>query len=169
MTAMVTKEQTCSFTGYRPEKLPWGEDEYDPRCAALKQKLYDVAEALYDAGIRHFICGMAKGCDTYFCETILKLREERPGLTLEAAVPCPQQAERWSERDRRRYFRLVSQCDFETEIEKEYTPDCMSKRNRYLAENASVLVAVFDGKWGGTMQTVNLARKNGLEIIEIYP
>jgi len=26
-------------------------------------KLYDIVEALYKAGIRHFICGMALGCD----------------------------------------------------------------------------------------------------------
>ena len=32
-------ELTCAFSGHRPEKLPWGEDESDPRCAALKIRL----------------------------------------------------------------------------------------------------------------------------------
>ena len=54
---------TCCFTGHRPEKLPWGSDETDPRCTALKRKLYDALEAAYDEGMRHFICGMARGCD----------------------------------------------------------------------------------------------------------
>ena len=53
---------SCCFSGYRPGKLPWGNDENDPRCRALKARLRDVMEAAYDEGYRHFICGMAQGC-----------------------------------------------------------------------------------------------------------
>jgi uncharacterized phage-like protein YoqJ len=45
----------------------------------------------------------------------------------------------------------------------------MLKRNRYMVDHSSVLIAVFDGVLGGTMQTINYARKKGLEIIEIRP
>ncbi len=37
------KKDTCCFTGHRPNKLPWGEDESDPRCLKLKA---DIAQAL---------------------------------------------------------------------------------------------------------------------------
>ena len=57
---------TCCFTGHRPEKLPWGTDESDPGCTALKLKIYDAVESAYAEGLRHFICGMARGCDFYF-------------------------------------------------------------------------------------------------------
>ena len=163
------KEQTCCFTGYRPNKLPWGTKESDERCIALKNKIYDVIEALYIAGIRHFICGMAQGCDTYFCEEVLKLKADHADVTLEAAIPCEEQSARWSERDRNRYFHLVSECDYETLISTKYTPDCMLKRNDYMVEHSSVLVAVYDGKFGGTMQTVRKAQKLELEIIQIMP
>jgi len=169
MLPVVNRENTCCFTGYRPEKLPWGANEEDGRCLALKEKLADVVAALYGAGIRRFICGMALGCDTYFCEAALSLREEHEDVTVEAAVPCEDQAERWPKADRERYYRLSSQCDLETPIAREYTPDCMARRNRYMIEQSSVLVAVYDGRPGGTMQTVNMARKQGLEIIEIAP
>ena len=36
---------SCCFSGYRPGKLPWGNDENDPRCRALKVRLRDVMEA----------------------------------------------------------------------------------------------------------------------------
>ena len=36
---MPAKQMTVCFSGYRPEKLPWGYDEDDPRCAALKERL----------------------------------------------------------------------------------------------------------------------------------
>ena len=85
---------SCCFSGYRPGKLPWGNDENDPRCRALKVRLRDVMEAAYDEGYRHFICGMAQGCDLYFCELALQLRGERPDMTIEALFPRPQKGGR---------------------------------------------------------------------------
>ena len=60
------KATTCTFTGHRENKLPWRGDESDPRCVRLKERIYDAVEAAYVAGMRHFICGMATGCDFYF-------------------------------------------------------------------------------------------------------
>ena len=39
------REHTCCFTGHRPDKLPWGTDERDPRCTALKRRLTDAIAA----------------------------------------------------------------------------------------------------------------------------
>lgn len=163
------KEQSCCFTGHRTSKLPWRGNEEDNRCLDLKEKLYDVAEALYRSGIRHYICGMAVGSDMYFCEAVLKLRLEHPEISLEAAIPCEEQTKLWGAPQRREYTRLVHQCDYETVIQREYTNDCMIKRNCYMVDNSSVLVAVFDGTAGGTMQTIKYAIKKGLEIIELRP
>ena len=41
---------SCCFSGHRPAKLPWGEDEDDPRCRALKARLRDALDAAYEAG-----------------------------------------------------------------------------------------------------------------------
>ena len=164
-----TRHQSCCFTGHRPEKLPWRKDEDHPAAAALKERIFDVVEALYQAGITHFICGMARGCDFYFSEAVLKLQEEHGEITLEAAIPYEEQAARWSEEDRNRHFRLVSQCDHETVLQTGYSADCMKKRNYYMVDHATVLIAVYDGQFGGTMQTVNYAKRKGLEIIEMHP
>ena len=169
MMPLINKDNTCSFTGYRPSKLPWGMNEKDVRCVALKRKLYDFAEAVYLSGIRHYICGMAMGCDMYFCEEVIRLRNRHRDITLEAALPCENQATKWPEYMRSRYFELVSQCDYETLVSRKYTSDCMLKRNRYMVNHSSVLIAVFDGVLGGTMHTINYAKKKGLEIIEIKP
>ena len=77
------------FSGYRPEKLPWGGDESDPRCAVLKKRLYDAAESACAEGYRHFICGMARGVDLYACEAVLQLREKYRDVTVEAASRAP--------------------------------------------------------------------------------
>ena len=53
----------CTFTGHRPEHLPWGRDEDDPRCRALKILLRRTVQQVYDRGFRTFLCGMAMGFD----------------------------------------------------------------------------------------------------------
>ena len=97
---MIDKRTICCFTGHRPEKLPWGTDESDPRCAALKRRLDDVIRTAYDEGMRHFICGMARGSDLYCAELVLALRQEKGDVVLEAAIPCPTQAAAWPAADR---------------------------------------------------------------------
>ena len=108
------RQSACCFTGHRPGKLPWRYNEEDLRCVSLKARIADAVEAAYQEGFRHFLCGMALGCDLYFCECVLRLRQMHPDVTVEAAVPCPSQADAWPPDQRRRYERLVAACDFET-------------------------------------------------------
>ena len=73
----VDRATTCCFTGHRPDKLPWGSRESDPRCLTLKRRLTQAVEGAYAQGMRHFICGMARGTDLYFAEAVLALRLSR--------------------------------------------------------------------------------------------
>ena len=156
---------TCSFTGHRPEKLPWKDKEADPRCVALKARLAEAVEQAYDRGMRHFMCGMARGADFYFCEAVLALRDRYPGMTLEAVIPCEEQAARWREADRERYFRLVERCDYETLVQRRYDQGCMLRRNRHMVDRSSMLIAVYDGMLGGTMYTLTYAMRQKLEVV----
>lgn len=158
---------TCCFTGHRPGKLPWGDDETDPRCAALKEAIRRELEKAYNRGFRHFICGMAQGCDLYFCEAVQALRDSRPGVTVEAAIPCESQADKWPQRDRERYRHLVGLCDFETVVQRNYDRGCMLRRNRYMVDRSSLLIAAFDGSRGGTLYTATYALKQGVEVVVI--
>ena len=160
---------TCSFSGYRPEKLPWGENESDERCRELKRRLFHISEALYESGYRHFMCGMARGCDIYFCEALLTLRDIYHEVTIEAVLPCPEQAEKWSSEWRARYFVLIGYCDRETLISTRYTRDCMQRRNRYMVDNSALIITVYDGLSGGTKTTRKYAALQGLEIVDLMP
>lgn len=160
------REQTCCFTGHRPAKLPWGYDERDPRCLALKKSLQRELEDLYRRGFRHFICGMALGCDLYFAEAVLQLKEAYPALTLEAAIPFAGQADRWGEDQRRRWMELVARCDLETVVQEHYDRGCMLHRDRYMVERSAAILAVYNGDaTGGTRYTLDHAAKKGLDIL----
>ena len=126
-----------------------------------------MVEAAYQEGYRHFLCGMALGCDLYFCEAVLALRESCPDVSLEAAVPCPGQDRRWPPDQRARYRRLVEACDYETLVSASYTPYCMQRRDRYMVDHASLLIAVFDGTPGGTRYTMEYAMSRRIPIVDL--
>ena len=165
--ALITREQTCCFTGHRPAKLPWGYDETDPRCQSLKRRIRDALECAWQEGYRHFLCGMAMGCDIYFCEEALALRAQHPEVTVEAAIPCPTQADAWPPAQRRRYHRLVEDCDLETMVADKYSASCMIRRDRYMVDRSSLLIAAFDGTPGGTQYTVQYAMSKGVNVVDL--
>jgi uncharacterized phage-like protein YoqJ len=159
------REHTCCFTGHRPDKLPWGTDERDPRCVALKRSMLREIERLYRRGKTHFISGLARGADLYFAEAVLELKEIYPLITLEGAVPCLSQADRWPEEERARRQRVLDACDLESVVQENYDRWCMQRRDRYMVDRASAILAVFDGTPGGTMYTLNYAMGEGLDIL----
>lgn len=164
---MRMSEPVCTFTGHRAGKLPWGYNESDPRCRKLKKTLFDTVEAVYESGFRRFICGMAEGCDLYFCEAVLLLREEHPDVSLEAAVPFAGQAERWGAAEQARYEDLLSRCDTVTVLQEHYSPGCMMKRNRYMVDHADLIIACYDGKTGGTLNTLRYAIERDVQIVHL--
>ncbi len=158
-------ETCCAFTGHRPARLPWGADESHPGCLALKARLTQAVEEAYAAGYRHFLCGMAQGADLYFAEAVLSLRDRRPDVTLEAAIPFPDQAKYWPQTDRDRRQAILDRCNYETVVQHSYTPGCLHRRNRYMVDRSGRLIAVYDGQpQGGTYQTLSYAMQKGLAI-----
>ncbi len=164
---MDERTQTCCFSGHRPMKLPWGMNEHDGRCLALKAELAARLEGLYALGFRRFLCGMAIGCDMYFAEAVLALRQKYPEVTLEAAIPCDTQANAWTKDERRRYDHLLAECDEVSFVAHAYSPGCMQRRNQYMVDRSSILLAVFNGSAGGTMNTILYAKRQGLNVITI--
>ena len=158
----------CGFTGHRPEKLPWGICEEDPRCQALKLLMAQEIERAADAGAEVFCCGMARGCDLYFAEAVLQLREQRPALRLEAWLACPEQADRWAEEDRIRWQRLLTRCDRICVVEDRYSDGCMLRRDRAMVERSDELISVWDGSHGGTGWTVRYAKRRGKNLRALW-
>lgn len=155
-----------SFTGYRPEKLPFfGED--DPMCIDLKDRIYKKIEELADDGATEFCSGMALGVDTWSAEAVLRLKETRPEIKLIAVIPCPDQDSRWTSEDKKRYRSILERADRRLMISPKYSKGCMYKRNRALVDMCDVLVAVYDGKAGGTKYTVEYAESLGRDMILI--
>jgi len=159
----------CAFTGYRPQKMPFGFDESDPRCIDFKNRLKNTIHALYDMGYKHFLSGGAMGMDMYAAEAVVELREQYPEIILEMVSPYDTQAAKWSPELRERHDRLFEVADIVTATRHEYSKGALFIRNHYLVTNADVVLAAYDGQPGGTAMTCDLARKNHIKVIEIKP
>ena len=55
-------------------------------------------------------------------------------------------------------------------VQRHYDRGCMLRRNRYMVDRSSRLIAVYDGLLlGGTMYTVSYAMKQGLKVVLLDP
>lgn len=161
---------TCAFSGHRPHKFPWKNNEDDPRCIALKKILTEQIMALAEAGVTDYYSGGADGVDCWASLIVLALREKNPMLKLHCILPHEGQADKWSDSARDRYHSILEQADTVDYVSRAYYDGCMIDRNHRLVDSAALLLAVSNGvRRSGTGATVNYARKIGREIIVIDP
>lgn len=152
--------KVCSFTGHRPEKLELSE-ESDEKCMELKFKLRAETDYAISEGYTHFISGMARGTDIWAAESVLESSfKSGKKIKLYAAVPYPEQAENWMEWEKERYEEILRFCEGVFLVSEKYSTNCMKKRNEFLVHHADRLIAVYDGKSGGTENTVEMAKKS---------
>jgi uncharacterized phage-like protein YoqJ len=157
----------CAFTGHRPEGLPWGSDEDDPRCLRVKSLIHGRITELAERGVTRFLSGMARGIDLICAEEVFLLRKNFPGVSLKCVIPYLGQEKYWNLSEQARYRHITESSGDIVIISPEFTKNCIMARNRYLVENAGTLVAVV-AKWkSGTGATVGMARKLKREIIII--
>lgn len=162
--------KTACFTGHRSQNLPWRFNELDERCLAMKRTLRAEIEKAIERGYKTFLCGMALGFDTICAETIIDLKQKYPDIELIGALPCKIQDRKWADKDKTRYRNLLQQLDGVRCIYDKYIgAECMLERNRYMVNNSSLMIALFNGQAGGTKSTIDYAKQQGLEIVIIQP
>ena len=157
-------DKICTFTGNRPNKLPWGYDERDPRCVAVKALLREQVKRAIDDGYNKFVCGMALGADFYFAEAVLYFKKSH-NVILECALPYHGQADKWSESFMQRHAGILDEADVITVVSERYTPYCMHARNRYMVDKSSRIISLCYTDSGGAFTTTEYAKRKGLEVI----
>ena len=160
--------KTVAFTGHRPEKLPWGTNDNSPEGALFKFRLREALEYLIGRGYVNFLSGAARGFDTIAAEIVISLREVYPWVRLTVVLPCADQAVRWNAEDKRRWENIVHNSDHVETLAPVYDKSCIFRRNRYLVDNADLVLAAYHkGSSGGTAMTVDYAHKKQVEVRRI--
>ncbi len=160
--------KTCCFTGYRPEKLAFLEEENSESYRRLYALLTELIREAVDSGCDYFISGFAKGVDLMAAEIVIGLKREGLAVSLEAALPAMNQTEGWDDFSRGVYYTLLDAADKRVCVDTKMTRYSALRRNEYMVRKADLVIAVFDGKKGGTSHTVRLAeeKKRDLWIVD---
>lgn len=152
---------SAAFTGHR--FYDFSQREF------IQERLTSAISEAYDHGIRNFISGFALGIDLMAAQLVQSLKCNLPGISLTAAIPFEGQAERYNIYDKRVYRRLLELSDKVIVLSDCYYPRCFLDRDEFMVENASYLIAYYDGREkGGTYYTVKKARVGGIPIINVY-
>ena len=161
---------TCCFAGHRPQSLPWKFNEQDERCLRMKEKLRNEIIKAIKNGYTTFISGMALGFDMICAEMVLELKKTFPRIKLIGAIPCKTQDKLWKEKDKQRYRSLLTQLDSIRCIYDDYIgPECMLERNRFMINNSSLVIALFNGTNGGTKKTLDYAKECRVKTVVFEP
>lgn len=161
-------EKTISFTGSRPNNLPWKDDENSFDCINFKQDIKKLLLALIEKGFDKFIVGMAMGFDMIMAEIILEIKQEyTPNIMLECAIPFEKQSHLWTFSYKKRYNNILKQADKITYVSYDYFAACYHVRNHYMVNNSSLVIAGLFSLAGGTESTVKYALQKNKNIIII--
>lgn len=153
---IINPARTVAVTGHRILS-----SDFDPK------KLEKLFRDLYNDGYDTFLIGMALGFDTACFKAAEEMKKECPSIKIVACIPCPKQADRYTDSQKNEYERMLSVADFKVVLSAKYTPYCMIKRNRYMVNNASVLVCYLRHEFGGTFNTLKYAKEKKIKIINV--
>ena len=156
---MDLKSKTCCFAGHRVMS------DQEKQIAAVR--LRQVIAELVKEGVVYYGAGGALGFDTLAAQTVLEMKKEYPQLRLILVLPCEDQTRGWRSEDIAVYEDIMRRSDKVVYVSREYTPDCMHKRNRHLVGHSGACICYLTRSSGGTSYTVDYAPRKGLHIINI--
>jgi len=86
-----------------------------------------------------------------------------------AIIPFEEQAVRFSVADHERYYEIMPKCDEVITLNTRYSSQCYAQRNQYMVDRSKRVICCWNRQVGsGTAQTVRMAQKQNLEIINLY-
>lgn len=150
----------CCFTGHRA--LPRSAEK--ELFARIENTLRNL---IINEGYVHFRAGGAIGFDTIAAISVLNLKKEFPHIKLHLILPCKDQ-DRYMNRFEKRFYRYtIDNADSVTYIQDRYSNGVMARRNRALVDGSDICVAFLAHAKGGTFQTVNMARKAKITVLNL--
>ena len=134
----------CAIIGRTPMTFPWGFDEEDEVCVALKLMLMNRLTGYRSEGCTRFQISMDCGVGLYAAEIIHGLKESDGELEAVCYVPYEEQATKWTPELRDRYFNALAVCTEVVNVAYEKTVGCEFKAHLEAMKEAGTVIAVYD-------------------------
>jgi uncharacterized phage-like protein YoqJ len=165
------KQRACAMIGPRPFQLPYGFEEDHPDCVRLKLMLGLEIETLIATGCTEFLCGLSWGVDIWCAEMVLNMARAFPEMPirLKAVIPCEDHHAGWTEEYQERFFYVLEHACETVVLFPRYADGCYRAQGRYMVDRSASMIAVMNGSCDETADTVEYARRKGLEIVLFHP
>lgn len=160
MTEREKRKHRVCFTGHRPEKI-YRDEKY------IQKDIEKEIHRSIEEGYYVFISGMARGVDILAAEAVLKIRKNNPKIKLICACPYIGFERTWSYNWQFRYNKIIANANLIKYISQSYGSFCFQKRNEWMVDHSSKVIAVFNGSNGGTKNTIEYAKRKNISIVLI--
>lgn len=154
------RKRRCCFTGHRPEKLNVSEKE-------VKALLEIAIDKAVQDGFVTFITGMARGVDTWAAEIVLEKKKKNKDLHLICALPHPNFDTNRSIVEKMKFAKILKKADLIREINNHYFTGCYQVRNEWMVDRSNRVISVFNGQKSGTKNTIDYAKRKGIEVFNV--
>ncbi|MDE7105399.1 MAG: DUF1273 domain-containing protein [Ruminococcus sp.] len=156
--------KSACFTGHR---------RISGNITKIKKNLYNTLEYYINKyGLTDFYAGGAVGWDTISAIEVIKLRIIYPQIKLHMILPCSneEQTKYMNTQQKEIFYNILRFADSIEYVSQNYYNGCMKLRNARLVEYADCCLCYFnpDNKYSGTFQTVNMANKKNIAVINFF-
>ncbi|MGN1114020.1 MAG: SLOG family protein [Oscillospiraceae bacterium] len=160
--------RVCCFTGHRSKYLPFDGDrsKQGMKCLVSSLQLY-IQEAIED-GYEVFLSGMADGIDLICAEIVHDfIMHENHNVRLIGVLPYADHIKKEMKNFSNRYIctLIINDCADIICLKQDKDRNCYKERNQFMVDHSNRLIGAFDKtlRGTGTRQTINMAKKAGLE------
>lgn len=147
----------CCFSGHRPEKLGLSEQQ-------AKELLRPAIKEAVNDGFSTFLVGMQRGVDIWAGQLVLQQKAITQDIKLVAVVPYKGFESRWPQPWQEQFRFLIQWADAVRYLGTAYDISLLERRNRWMIDRSSRLIAVYNGQTGGTRNAIRYAMSQGLDI-----
>lgn len=140
----------CCFTGHRPEKLT--RDIREIKDDLTKAIIHAMAE-----GKKVFISGMSRGIDLWAAEIVLSYKKQNSEIKLVCAIPFEEFNKQWSREWQLTYQKVLLAADWKKIFYSKFSYSAFQIRNQWMVDHSSLVIAAYNGKFGGTYNTLRYA------------
>ena len=131
---------TCAIISEDSELSAELKNESSRSCIKLKKRLKEFILAAYAHGYDRFYTNCEYGVPLWAAEIICKMKMAMP-IELHIVIPYEEQATKWGQKRRDRYYKVNEQCDSVCFASTRYHESCYRNANEIMLKNSDRVLA----------------------------
>ena len=132
---------------------------------SYQQKIENLIETHIKNGVSYFVCGDMNKAELRFAETVLRFREKYPNVELEIDLAFREYPLCFTSADVKLHKRILERADMLLFLFNQRDFHCKEERDYYIVDNASHVIAVYNGLEKGTiLSTIRYAKQQSKQV-----